>query len=153
MTAMDLFVAQVGGSTLAFAADQIAGVAPCPAGLAWPPSPDGVLGWVAGAWGEDGICVVDPLTRWQATGPSPLHGAAGGSGACRARPPCLLVLAGGTLALAVDSYALGTRPVQPASSVLRQRGVYALTATDDGYAIVLDMARLLAATPPPMTRR
>jgi hypothetical protein len=151
MTTMDLFVAQAGRSTLAFAVDQIAGVAPCPPDLAWPPPPGGVLGWVQGAWGKEGLCVVDPVTRWDAARPGALHGVAGSAAGHRPRPPYLLILASGTLALAVDRYVLSTRPVHPASSVLHARGVYALTPTDDGYALVLDLSRLVAAGPPPMS--
>ena|SRR5579883_2393837 len=142
MMEMDLCMARAGSFRLAVAASQLAGVAPSPPDLLWPPRPDGFMGLASAGAGRD-VAVLDALTCWRPSEPagdSPLPVEASG----RTRPPYLLVLSGGALALAIDAYALGPRPVQPAPAVLAHRGVHALAPVEDGYAVVLDMARLVA---------
>jgi hypothetical protein len=144
MIPMDLCIVRAGGCTLAFSVSQVAGVAPFPARLPWPPPADGSLGWVAvtGADGRQddsrtGMQVVDPVTYWQmavGTDDAPDRG--------QDRPLFVVVLQGHTVALAVDSYRFGPEAIVPASGVLRGRGVYALAAIDGDYTIVYDMARL-----------
>ncbi len=154
MTAMDHCTARAGSFRLAVAASQLAGVAPSPPGLLWPPGPGGYMGLVPAGAGR-AVAVLDALTCWQPSVPaseSPSPVAA--SVPSRERPPYLLVLSGGALALAVDAYALGTHSVQPAPAVLTDRGVHALASLEDGYAVVLDMARLVASLneSPPLGR-
>lgn len=148
MTEMDLCVARAGPFHLAVAASQLAGVAPCPAYLAWPPSPEGFMGLAPAGAGRD-VAVIDPLTCWQAGAPQGDAATPDSSGG-RERPGYVLVLAGGVLALAVDAYALTPCPVQPAPAVLASRGIHALTPTEHGYAVVLDMARVAGAAGPPV---
>lgn len=138
MSAMDLFMTRAGPYGLAFAASQVARVAPCQPGVTWPPPADGVLGWAAAAAAPP-LCIVDPVTRWHATQPG---GGQPAGTAVRRPPPYLLVLHGETLALAVDSHTLGAYQVHRAPAVLRRRGVHALIPQDEGYAIVLDMSRI-----------
>lgn len=135
---MDLFLASAGPLSVAFAAAQIAGVAPYPADLDWRPGAAGVLGDVPGVRGGEPLRILDPATLWHerdtlAPANAGVHG----------QPTSVLVLAGNTVALAVDSYALSRRLVHPASPVLRQRGVYGLAPDADDYAIVLDLSRLV----------
>lgn len=138
MSAMDLFVSRAGPYRLAFAASQVARVAPCQPGVTWPPPADGVLGWTY-APAAPPLCIVDPVTLWHAAQPD---GGQPAGTATRQPPPYLLVLHGETLALAVDSHTLGAYEVQQAPAVLRRRGVHALIPQDGGYAIVLDMSRI-----------
>ena len=135
---MDLFLASAGPLHVAFAAAQIAGVAPYPADLDWTPDAAGVLGDVPGVRGGEQLRILDPPTLWHGRGaPAP------GADSVRMPPTCVLVRAGNTAALAVDSYILSRRLVYPASPVLRQRGVYGLAPDADDYAIVLDLSRLV----------
>lgn len=135
---MDLFLASSGPLSVAFAAAQIAGVAPYPADLDWRPDGAGRLGDVPGVRGGEPLRIFDPAALWheRATLAPTDEGA-------RSQPTSVLVLAGNTMALAVDSYVLSRRLVHPASPLLRQRGVYGLAPEADDYTIVLDLSRLV----------
>lgn len=136
MTTMELFLVRAGSLRLAVAASQVARVEPCPPGLNWPPSPDGVMGWAPLGHDARAACVVDAATRWRTDETPTIDGQ-------REKPATALVLAGGALALAVDGYDLASRPVYAGPAVLQVRGVHALTPQGDGFAIVLDMSRIV----------
>jgi hypothetical protein len=135
---MDLFLASAGPLTVAFAAAQIAGVAPYPADLDWKPDAAGVLGDVPGVRGGEPLRIFDPVTLWHRRDMP-----ASGGEHMPIQPTSVLVLAGNAAALAVDRYVLSRRLVHPASPALRPRGVYGLAPAADDYAIVLDLSRLV----------
>jgi len=146
VTTMDLCFVRASDCTLAFSVSQVAGVAPFPSSLSWPPSADGSLGWVAAAGGgagqdegRTGMQVVDPVIYWRMAA-----GTGGAPDRVRERPPFVVVMQGRALALAVDAYRFGSEAIVPVSTVLRARGVYALASIDGDYAVVYDMARLVS---------